>query len=79
MGGPRQIQLAIEAIANHEIDILIGTQIVAKGHNFPMLTLVGVVDGDLGLEAPICARANARSSCCTRSRAAPGVPTALAA
>ena len=50
MGGPRQIQLAIEAIANHEIDILIGTQIVAKGHNFPMLTLVGVVDGDLGLD-----------------------------
>lgn len=50
MTGPRQIQLAIEAIANHEVDILIGTQIVAKGHNFPMLTLVGVVDGDLGLE-----------------------------
>jgi primosomal protein N' (replication factor Y) (superfamily II helicase) len=50
MAGPRQIQLAIEAVANHEVDILIGTQIVAKGHNFPMLTLVGVVDGDLGLE-----------------------------
>lgn len=50
MAGPRQIQLAIEAIANHEVDILIGTQIVAKGHNFPMLTLVGVVDADLGLE-----------------------------
>ena len=50
MSGPRQIQLAIEAIANHEVDILIGTQIVAKGHNFPMLTLVGVVDADLGLE-----------------------------
>ncbi len=50
MQGPRQIQLAIEAVANHEVDILIGTQIVAKGHNFPMLTLVGVVDADLGLE-----------------------------
>ena len=50
MSGPRQIQAAIEAIANHDIDILIGTQIVAKGHNFPMLTLVGVVDADLGLE-----------------------------
>ena len=31
------------------IDILIGTQIVAKGHNFPTLTLVGVVDADAGL------------------------------
>lgn len=50
MSGPRQIQVAIDAIANHEIDILIGTQIVAKGHNFPMLTLVGVVDADVGLE-----------------------------
>ncbi|MEQ1753433.1 MAG: primosomal protein N' [Micropepsaceae bacterium] len=50
MSGPRQIQLAIDAIANHEVDILIGTQIVAKGHNFPMLTLVGVIDADVGLE-----------------------------
>ena len=32
-----------------EIDILIGTQMVVKGHNFPHLTFVGVVDGDLGL------------------------------
>jgi primosomal protein N' (replication factor Y) len=30
-------------------DIVIGTQLVAKGHNFPRLTLVGVVDGDIGL------------------------------
>jgi primosomal protein N' (replication factor Y) len=50
MAGPRQIQAAIEAIAAHEVDILIGTQIVAKGHNFPMLTLVGVIDADIGLE-----------------------------
>lgn len=32
-----------------EIDILVGTQIIAKGHHFPDLTLVGVVDADLGL------------------------------
>ncbi len=50
MAGPRQIQSAIEAVAAHEVDILIGTQIVAKGHNFPMLTLVGVIDADIGLE-----------------------------
>jgi primosomal protein N' (replication factor Y) len=32
-----------------EIDVLVGTQIMAKGHHFPMLTLVGVIDADLGL------------------------------
>src|SRR6185369_17206789 len=32
-----------------EIDILVATQAAAKGHNFPKLTLVGVVDADLGL------------------------------
>ncbi|MEC7963580.1 MAG: primosomal protein N', partial [Pseudomonadota bacterium] len=31
-------------------DIIIGTQLVAKGHNFPLLTLVGVIDADLGLQ-----------------------------
>ena len=39
----------INRIENHEIDLIIGTQIVAKGYHFPMLTLVGVVDSDLGL------------------------------
>jgi primosomal protein N' (replication factor Y) len=33
-----------------ETDIIIGTQLVAKGHNFPRLTLVGVIDADLGLQ-----------------------------
>ena len=32
-----------------EIDILVGTQIIAKGHHFPNLTLVGIIDADLGL------------------------------
>ncbi|MEM7620324.1 MAG: primosomal protein N' [Pseudomonadota bacterium] len=36
-------------VAEGDADIVIGTQIVAKGHNFPRLTCVGVVDGDLGL------------------------------
>ena len=40
----------IAAIAEGEADIIIGTQIVAKGHNFPNLTLVGCVDADLGLQ-----------------------------
>lgn len=34
---------------NHEIDVLIGTQMLAKGFHFPNLTLVGVIDADLGL------------------------------
>ena len=34
----------------HEIDIVIGTQLVTKGYHFPNLTLVGVVDADLGLQ-----------------------------
>lgn len=45
----KEISKVIHKTANKEIDILIGTQILAKGHNFPDLTLVGVVDADLGL------------------------------
>ncbi len=45
----RELKARIEAIAGGEADIVIGTQIVAKGHNFPHLTLVGVIDADLGL------------------------------
>jgi primosomal protein N' (replication factor Y) len=39
----------VEAMARREYDIMVATQAAAKGHNFPDLTLVGVVDGDLGL------------------------------
>src|ERR1700722_4480739 len=46
--GPAETQAAIRAFARREIDVLIGTQIVAKGHHFPQLTLVGVIDADLG-------------------------------
>ena len=48
MHGPAETQAAIRAMGKREIDVLIGTQIVAKGHHFPQLTLVGVVDADLG-------------------------------
>jgi len=40
----------VERMAGGEIDVLVGTQIVAKGHNFPTLTLVGVVDADTGMK-----------------------------
>jgi primosomal protein N' (replication factor Y) (superfamily II helicase) len=49
LGGVKRLRLELEAIANGEADIVVGTQLVAKGHNFPQMTLVGVVDADLGL------------------------------
>jgi primosomal protein N' (replication factor Y) len=45
----REARRLIEAMADGQIDILVATQAAAKGHNFPNLTLVGVVDADLGL------------------------------
>lgn len=46
---PSSIAELIEDILSGRIDILVGTQVLAKGHHFPGLTLVGVVDADLGL------------------------------
>jgi primosomal protein N' (replication factor Y) len=46
----RALKAAVEEIAAGGADIVIGTQLVAKGHNFPLLTLVGVIDADLGLQ-----------------------------
>lgn len=46
---PSHMRAVLDATQNGEIDILVATQIVAKGHHFPRLTLVGVVDGDMGL------------------------------
>lgn len=45
----RALKEQITAIAANGADIIVGTQLVAKGHNFPHLTLVGVIDADLGL------------------------------
>ena len=49
-GSARALKEQIVAIGKGEADIIIGTQLVAKGHNFPHLTLVGVIDADLGLQ-----------------------------
>ncbi|WP_284163609.1 primosomal protein N' [Frigidibacter sp. SD6-1] len=49
-GSARALKEKIEEIARGGADIIIGTQLVAKGHNFPLLTLVGVIDADLGLQ-----------------------------
>ena len=48
-GSARALKEEISGIAQGSVDIIIGTQLVAKGHNFPKLTLVGVIDADLGL------------------------------
>ncbi len=44
-----QLKKMLDDIREHKIDIIIGTQIIAKGHHFPKLTCVGVIDADLGL------------------------------
>jgi len=54
----RQIIREIEA---GDIDIIIGTQMVAKGHHFPNLATVGIVDGDLGLSQGADPRAGERT------------------
>ena len=48
--GPAATEELIGRIRARELDLVIGTQLVAKGHNFPHLTVVGVVDADLGLD-----------------------------
>jgi len=47
--GPRAAAELVRRIEGHELDVVIGTQIIAKGYHFPLLTLVGVVDADIGL------------------------------
>ncbi|HEY4163970.1 MAG TPA: primosomal protein N' [Dongiaceae bacterium] len=49
VGGPKKTTEFIRMVTDREVDLIIGTQIIAKGHHFPHLTLVGVVDADLGL------------------------------
>jgi primosomal protein N' (replication factor Y) len=48
----REYQQVLGAFANGELDVLVGTQMVAKGHDFQRVTLVGVVSADLALGRP---------------------------
>lgn len=47
-GGHQRI---LSAFANHEADILVGTQMIVKGHDFPLVSLVGIIAADLSLYA----------------------------
>jgi primosomal protein N' (replication factor Y) len=47
---PDKLREMLNDVRDHKVDIIVGTQIIAKGHHFPKLTLVGVVDADLGLQ-----------------------------
>ena len=49
LSNPKQFADIIERMNQNEIDILIGTQILAKGHHFGNLTLVGIIDADMSL------------------------------
>ena len=49
LSNPKQIEPTIQSIEKGEVDIIIGTQMVSKGHHFPKLTCVAVIDGDFGL------------------------------
>ena len=45
----KQLAALVHAVEEREIDIIVGTQMVTKGHHFPHLTCVGVIDADMGL------------------------------
>ena len=49
ISGPAAAEALLDRVAARDVDLLIGTQMTAKGHHFPLMTLVGVVDADLGL------------------------------
>jgi primosomal protein N' (replication factor Y) (superfamily II helicase) len=59
--GLTEMREVIKSIERGEAQIIIGTQIVAKGHHFPDLSLVGIVDGDLGLAQGADPRAGERT------------------
>lgn len=44
-----KMEEALNKVQQSEVDIIVGTQLIAKGHHFPKLTLVGVIDADIGL------------------------------
>jgi primosomal protein N' (replication factor Y) len=52
VGGKRDYELILAGFREHEYDIMVGTQMIAKGHDIPNVTLVGIVNADIGLGLP---------------------------
>ncbi|MHB8416672.1 MAG: replication restart helicase PriA [Myxococcales bacterium] len=52
VGAPVRLAKTLRAFRDRELDVLVGTQLVAKGHDFPHVTLVGAVLADSGLNLP---------------------------
>jgi primosomal protein N' (replication factor Y) len=52
VGGKRDYETILAGFREHDYDILVGTQMIAKGHDIPNVTLVGIVNADLGLGLP---------------------------
>jgi primosomal protein N' (replication factor Y) len=50
--GKRSYETILRGFRQHQFDILVGTQMIAKGHDIPNVTLVGVVNADIGLALP---------------------------
>jgi primosomal protein N' (replication factor Y) (superfamily II helicase) len=51
-GGKHAHEAILQTFARHDADILVGTQMIAKGLDFPLVTLVGVISADSGLHMP---------------------------
>lgn len=49
LSSKKKVDEFYQDVSQHQVDILIGTQLLAKGHDFPSMTLVGIIDADLGL------------------------------
>jgi primosomal protein N' (replication factor Y) len=52
VGGKRHYETVLSGFRDGEYDILVGTQMIAKGHDIPNVTLVGIINADIGLGLP---------------------------